>query len=103
MTMKRSSGAVRRVAAVAMAVMTLAGCVASPAQTGTAPAWPTRAPNGQTESQVRGLLDRVPLTFEENRGQEDGRVAFLARHGALTAYFTPDGATYRLVGRDPLD
>src|SRR5688572_15101486 len=54
-------------------------------------------PSAATESAVE--QDRsyanLPLTFEPNRGQTDGRADFLARTSAGTAYLTASGA--RLV------
>jgi hypothetical protein len=41
---------------------------------------------------------RLPLHFEPNVGQTDGRVRFLARGGGMTAFFT-DAETVMLLGR----
>jgi hypothetical protein len=39
---------------------------------------------------------KLPLAFEQNRGQTDGRVDFLARAPGHTAFLTPTGATLAL-------
>ena len=43
---------------------------------------------------------RVPLTFEENRGQTDPRVCFLARGKGYTLFLTGDGAAFDLASDD---
>jgi hypothetical protein len=96
-------GGFRRLAAVAMVAVTLAGCAAPPARPATPIAWSSNHASEQAEARVGRLMAQAPLTFEANRGQEDARVAFLARNGALTAFYTETGVTYRLTGRDPLD
>src|SRR3984957_7545558 len=39
---------------------------------------------------------RIPVTFEENYGQTDGRVKFLARGAGFTVFLTDRDATLRL-------
>ena len=41
---------------------------------------------------------RLPLRFEANRGQADGRVKFLARGGGYTLFLSESGALMRLRG-----
>src|SRR4051812_9581222 len=41
---------------------------------------------------------RLPLRFEANRGQTDGRVKFLARGGGYTLFLSESGALLRLRG-----
>ena len=42
---------------------------------------------------------KIPLTFEENSGQTDARVKFLARGAGYTVFLTDRDATLRLEGR----
>lgn len=42
-------------------------------------------------------LGRLPLSFVENQGQFDDRVAFFSRQGPLMVYFTRDGMALRLI------
>ena len=65
-----------RVAARVMLGLALAGGVAD---AGAAPAY-----------------GNLPLAFEENRGQTDSRVGFLAHGPGFSAFLTPTSATYRL-------
>src|ERR1700722_12215580 len=41
---------------------------------------------------------KLPLTFEENAGQTDARVRFLARGAGYTVFLTDRDATLRLAG-----
>ena len=41
---------------------------------------------------------KLPLAFEENRGQTDRQVAFLARGAGFHLFLTPNAAVYRLRG-----
>src|SRR5690349_2847659 len=40
----------------------------------------------------------LPLAFEENHGQADGTVRFLARTGGYTLQLRPSGATFTRAG-----
>src|SRR5262245_13295094 len=55
------------------------------------------------ESAVRHRLaqarDRLPLSFEPNRGQTDPNVVFIARGDGYTAFLTPDSCTLTLGKR----
>src|SRR5436305_12615180 len=52
---------------------------------------PSRQPGA-----VRASLARQPLSFIENRGRVDGRVAYYADGGATSLFFTRDGVTVAL-------
>ncbi len=61
---------------------------------------PASLSSAETESQVR-ILDeygKLPLSFEANRGQADGRVKFLSRAGGYTLFLTTDEAVLALSG-----
>jgi len=45
---------------------------------------------------------KLPLAFEENRGQADTAVRFLARTGRYTLQFSPSGATLTESGATPI-
>ncbi|MFB3814687.1 MAG: beta strand repeat-containing protein [Terriglobales bacterium] len=47
-------------------------------------------------NQIAQEVARLPLSFEENRGQTDGRVKFLARSGGAVVYLTPNEAVLGL-------
>src|SRR5271165_3585444 len=44
------------------------------------------------------LYAKLPLVFEENRGQTDARVDFVARGNGYTAFLSPSGATVSIGG-----
>ena len=46
--------------------------------------------------QVRDASGHLPLSFEENRGQTDARVKFLARGGGYSLFLTPTEAVLKL-------
>jgi hypothetical protein len=48
------------------------------------------------EAQIEESYGQLPLAFERNRGQTDGRVDFLARASGQTAFLTSTGATLAL-------
>ncbi|HJU57091.1 MAG TPA: hypothetical protein VJ715_21070, partial [Pyrinomonadaceae bacterium] len=48
------------------------------------------------EEQARAAYGKLGVSFEENRGQVDGRVRFLARHGGATVFLTTDEAAFVL-------
>jgi hypothetical protein len=90
---------VRACALSLVAVIVFVGCMAPAAPPAPAPVtWPTpKAAAPVTPSKVRSLLASTPLVFEENRGQTDLSVQFMARGTGMTAFFTPGGVTYRLL------
>ena len=49
---------------------------------------------------VRTVVDALPLRFEENEGQFDPRVAYVARTNRASVFLSEDGATLSL---DPTD
>jgi hypothetical protein len=53
----------------------------------------------ETEQQAREAYGRLGLSFEENRGQVDEQVRFLARHGSATLFLTNDAASFVLSAR----
>jgi hypothetical protein len=62
---------------------------------------PLNAPQADPKDQAR-ILDRygkLPLSFEANHGQSDGRVKFLSRNGGYTLFLTEDEAVLALRGR----
>src|SRR5262249_24424942 len=75
--------------AVALAV---AGCSAKTAPTMSAAPTPARA----TPGAAGASFARLPLRFEENRGQFDERVRFVARQGGFTLFLTDEGAVLSL-------
>jgi hypothetical protein len=60
-------------------------------------------PSRRTEStpRVRSAYGNLPLSFEENRGQTDPRVKFLARGGGYTVFLTPAEAVLKLRAPAP--
>lgn len=46
--------------------------------------------------EVRSAYGNLPLSFEENRGQTDARVKFLARGGGYSLFLTPTEAVLKL-------
>jgi hypothetical protein len=88
--MSRSAG--RLVALVV--VVAVAGCVSS------APRMPSSARvSAVTRPAAAGsTLAGLPISFVENRGQLDPQVAFAVQRSAMSAYFTPGGVTFALVG-----
>jgi hypothetical protein len=48
------------------------------------------------EPKAREAYGRLPISFEENRGQMDGRVRFLARHRGANVFLTDNAATFVL-------
>ncbi|MGA9751410.1 MAG: PKD domain-containing protein [Acidobacteriota bacterium] len=64
----------------------------------TAPAAELAGPAGsRTAAAVSAQYARLPLAFEENRGQTDGRVRFLARGGNYLLFLTPAEAVLELA------
>ncbi len=56
-----------------------------------------------SEAQARTAqrFGRVPLRYEENRGQHDARARYVARQGALTLFATDDGPELALHVNEP--
>jgi len=46
--------------------------------------------------QAQSVFARLPLSFEENRGQTDARVKFLVRDSGYSLFLTSDGAVLKL-------
>jgi hypothetical protein len=49
---------------------------------------------------VASDFGKTPLVFEENVGQTDARVDFIARTGGYTAFITPTGPVFSIVSAD---
>jgi hypothetical protein len=49
-----------------------------------------------SKAQVLDTYGKLPLTFEQNQGQTDSRVKFLARGSGYTLFLTPDSAVLSL-------
>src|SRR5437763_15634358 len=79
--------------------MALAGVMAARAG---AEVRPTRTPDSRTAPTTRALaaLAGLPLAFEENRGQTDPAVRFVAR-GTPDTYFLTAGETVVALGSGP--
>jgi uncharacterized repeat protein (TIGR01451 family) len=52
----------------------------------------------QGDERVSSMYGRLPIRFELNRGQTDGRVNFLARGNGYTLFLTPDEAVLSIHG-----
>ena len=72
--------------------------VAPPALSPTLP-----APDKQTEDKVREQYAKLPLSFELNQGQTDGRVKFLSRANGFTLFLTPTEAVLSLRNANRAD
>jgi ASPM-SPD-2-Hydin domain-containing protein/beta-propeller repeat-containing protein len=57
-----------------------------------------RSDDGAAGLRALEAYGKIPLTFEENSGQTDGRVKFLARGAGYTVFLTDRDATLRLEG-----
>lgn len=51
-------------------------------------------------TRILASLDGLPLSFIENRGQTDGRVAYYLKGGDTTVFFGGDGVTFALEEAD---
>ncbi len=58
----------------------------------------TTVPQPVAAERAASALAQLPLRFEANRGQTDGRVKFLSRLGGYTLFLTPDEAVWSLGG-----
>lgn len=54
------------------------------------------APAPPAARRPEAMLSRLPLTFEENRGQTDRQIRFLARGAGYALFLKPTEATFRL-------
>jgi hypothetical protein len=57
-------------------------------------------PSQETEPNALKAYGQLGVSFEENRGQVDQGVRFLARHGGATVFLTNDAATFVLAARE---
>lgn len=57
-------------------------------------------PTAAAQTRVSSVVARAPLTFEENRGQTDARVRYLARGKGYTVFLTGDTAVFDLTSKD---
>jgi hypothetical protein len=55
---------------------------------------PAAAPSQRTPEQARDSYGKVGMSFEENRGQTDGQVKFLARGSGYTLFLTQTEAVF---------
>jgi hypothetical protein len=60
-----------------------------------------KSPAASKPPQVRSIYGRLPLSFEENRGQTDARVKFLARGRGYTLFLTSTEAVLKLRAPSP--
>src|ERR1700690_3295447 len=60
----------------------------------------TRPPHAPRRPDIRNAYGRLPLSFEENWGQTDPQVKFLARGTGYALFLTPTEAVLKL--RDTL-
>jgi hypothetical protein len=54
-----------------------------------------------TKTSAQAAYGKLPLSFEANQGQTDGRVKFLARGNGYTLYLTNDEALLQLRNNEP--
>ena len=67
-----------------------------------APAAPGAEPDTATKARVEAAFGQLPLLFIENRGQLDPAVAYYVQGRSTSLYFTPEGLTFALSGKqDP--
>jgi hypothetical protein len=62
---------------------------------------PAASPQGNSrpvQDKAEGRFARLPLAFEQNRGQTDPRVLYLGRGAGYTLFLTPDRAVFSLNG-----
>lgn len=107
MTTHTSFGAPLRPLAVALWLIPLLSAACASHRTGAPPGVPLAGIGKESPASARagaalpGRVDqgygRLPLAFEENRGQTDGRVNFLSRGPGYTLYLTPTEATFVLA------
>jgi hypothetical protein len=56
-------------------------------------------PDPKAQARILDSYGKLPLSFEANRGQADGRVKFLSRTGAYSLFLTGDEAVFTLRGK----
>jgi len=56
-------------------------------------------PDPKTQAKVLDSYGKLPLSFEANQGQTDGRVKFLSRTGAYSLFLTTDEAVLAFGGK----
>ena len=71
--------------------------------TAAVPAHPPAEARARIEERAREAYGKLGVSFEENRGQIDKRVRFLARHGGATVYLTNEEASFVLSAPEPRD
>ena len=69
------------------------------------PEWSALLPQaeGMAHAHVERAFGRLPLYFEENRGQVNERVAYTIKGADKTVYFTPTGVTFVLTAAQDED
>jgi len=55
-----------------------------------------------TQARLEQAFGHLPLYFVENQGQMDERVAYYIQGSDKTIYFTPEGVTFALTGREQI-
>src|SRR5258707_15862714 len=50
------------------------------------------APDEATQARINAAYGKLPISFEANRGQTDGRVDFLSRGSNYSLFLTPTAA-----------
>ena len=94
--MKRISKRTFITLAVCIGVLVVAGWYLSiPTMLETAGDAPAQA---ATRQSIANAYGRLPLTFEPNRGQSDGRVKFISRGSGHTMFFTETETVFSLAG-----
>jgi hypothetical protein len=59
--------------------------------------------HGTSRTQLSGLYDKLPMSFEKNQGQFDSRVKFASRSGGRALYLTDGEAVLTLDELPPFD
>ena len=67
-----------------------------------APAEVPAKTDAEIEQRAREAYGKLGVSFEENRGQVDERVRFLARHGGATVYLTNEEVSFVLSAPETL-
>jgi hypothetical protein len=60
----------------------------------------TSTPNPKVQARILDSYGKLPLSFEANTGQTDGRVKFVSRTGGYTLFLTRDEAVVALRGKN---
>jgi hypothetical protein len=60
-------------------------------------------PDPASQAKIRESYGKLPLSFEANHGQADGRVKFLSRTGGYTLFLTGDEAVLTMSGKRAKD